>query len=245
MVRLRNDGDRPPVYCFAGAGGAAAFFDVFARLLGPDQPVVGFQVKGFEGPGIPDWTVRRTARRHVRDIERSGSEGPVVLVGHSLGGLVALEVAHLLRAGGRQVGLVVLLDTYLPPALRPQDAPPRWEPAEGSSAHAPAHLFRTRLQVLLAGIWRHRDWRVHQEVFHQHGARIAHVHRPTPWPGRAVVVLSNENNDEPGWWAPVLSGAHDVLRIDADHVALLKRPYVDQVAELVRSAVDQLAREGT
>jgi acyl-coenzyme A synthetase/AMP-(fatty) acid ligase/acyl carrier protein len=237
-VRLRTTGSRPPVYCFAGAGAQAAYFELFAAALGPDQPVDAFQVNGFENPGIPDWTVRRTARRFVRSITERASGGPVLLVGHSLGGLLALEAAQLLRAQGHEVPLVTLLDTYLPPRARPAGAPPVEPPEQRTPGQV--GLWHTRLRVLGAGLWRHSDPQVRKEVFHEHGARIAHYHRPQPWDGRVQLFLSAENGDDPSWWDPFLIGEREVHRFSCDHVALLRRPYVEEVAGRVASAVDDV-----
>jgi thioesterase domain-containing protein len=85
-----------------------------SRRLGEDQPIYGFQAHGLEARGIPDWTVERTARRHLQMIRVLAPHGPYLLAGHSLGGLIAMEIAHMLRAAGEEVSLLVLLDTYLP-----------------------------------------------------------------------------------------------------------------------------------
>jgi thioesterase domain-containing protein len=237
LVRLRSGHTRPPVHCFAGAGAQAAYFEAFAAQLGPDQPVDAFQVNGFENVGVPDWTVRRTARRYVRSILQLAPGEPAVLVGHSLGGLVALEAAHLLTDAGVDVPLVVLLDTYLPPRARPDGAP--WTPEVHSEvATTERGLWRTRLQVVTAGLWPHRDPEVRKEVFHEHGTRIAHFHRPRPWAGRTLLFTSIENGDDPAWWAPFLVGGHEVHRMPCDHIALLRRPYVDAVAARVAAEVD-------
>ncbi len=239
VVRLRTTGTRPPVFCFAGAGGAAAAFSPLAGALGPDQPVYALQVRGLEDRGVPDWTVGQAARRYLRQLEAIAPEGPVVLVGHSLGGLFALAVAHLLRGRGREVVDLVLVDTYLPLRARPDDAPRRQGPEAAPITRA--HLWRTRLQVLTAGLVR-RTAEVQKEVFHQHGARVARFHRPQPWPGRALLVLSTENDDEPAWWEPLLTGEHEVLRLEGDHNALLRLPYVVRIAEQVTTAVDRVAQ---
>ncbi|SFT34355.1 Acyl-CoA synthetase (AMP-forming)/AMP-acid ligase II [Geodermatophilus amargosae] len=235
VVRLRTTGTRPPVFCFAGAGGAAAAFSPLAGALGPDQPVYALQVRGLEDRGVPDWTVGQAARRYLRQLEEIAPEGPVVLVGHSLGGLFALAVAHLLRQRGREVVDLVLVDTYLPLRARPDDVPRRQGPEAAPITRA--ELWRTRLQVLTAGLVR-RPAEVQQEVFHQHGARVARFHRPQPWPGRALLVLSTENDDELAWWEPLLTGEHEVLRLEGDHNALLRLPYVVRIAEQVTAAVD-------
>jgi thioesterase domain-containing protein/acyl carrier protein len=114
VVSLRTTGSRPPLFCFAGAGGLGLGFVPLARQLGEDQPVYAFQAHGLERRGIPDWTVERTARRHLQMIRVLRPHGPYLLAGHSLGGLIAMEIAHQLAEAGEQVGLLVLLDTYLP-----------------------------------------------------------------------------------------------------------------------------------
>jgi amino acid adenylation domain-containing protein len=114
VVTLQPGGTRPPLFCFAGAGGLGLGFLSLSRQLGPDQPVYAFQAHGLEQRGIPDWTVERAARRHIQLVRVLRPRGPYLLAGHSLGGLIAMEAAHQLAAAGEDVGLLVLLDTYLP-----------------------------------------------------------------------------------------------------------------------------------
>jgi amino acid adenylation domain-containing protein len=232
LVRLRTTGTRAPVFCLAGAGGEAAYFEAFAAALGPDQPVYALQAHGFDERGVPDWTVGRAARRHLRVVEQIAPEGPVQLVGHSMGGLVALALAHLLSARGRRVELLTLLDTYLPgetagPGMAPMG--PQFAPQDRRQ------LWRTRLRILGAGLVAYSA-EERKDVFHQLGARVSRFHRPTPWPGRALAVLSNENPDDPGRWDRLLKGEHDVVAVDCDHNALLKVPYVITVVDHLLAA---------
>ncbi|GAB3321405.1 hypothetical protein GCM10027451_42870 [Geodermatophilus aquaeductus] len=232
LVRLRTNGRKPPVFCFAGAGGEAAYFEALAAALGPDQPVYAFQARGFDTRALPDWTVGGAARRAVRLVERLAPEGPVQLVGHSMGGLIALATAHRLSARGRDVALLTLLDTYLPgertrrgmAPMGPTVAPlPRRE------------LWRTRLRVLGAGLWSFSP-EERKDVFHQLGARVARFHRPVPWAGHSLVFLSDENPDDPARWDQLLIGDHQLERMDCDHLGLLKVPWVTTVAERVVAA---------
>jgi acyl-CoA synthetase (AMP-forming)/AMP-acid ligase II/thioesterase domain-containing protein/aryl carrier-like protein len=229
LVRLRTTGCEPPVFCFAGAGGEAAYFEALAAALGPDRPVYAFQARGFDTRALPDWTVRGAARRAVRLVEQLAPEGPVQLVGHSMGGLIALSAAHQLSARGRRVELLTLLDTYLP-----QHRSGRAMAAMGPAVEPATRreLWRTRLRVLGAGLVSLPP-EERKDVFHQLGARVARFHRPTPWAGRSLVFLSAENTDDPAWWDRLLTGEHAVERVDCDHLALLKQPWVTGVVERV------------
>lgn len=235
LVRLRPASCRPTVFCIAGAGGAAAFFEPLATGLGPDRGVIALQSHGFENRGLPDWTVTRAARRALRAVEQEAPAAPIALVGHSLGGLVALRVAQMLEQRGRTVSLLTLLDTFLPPAAKPPGAPATMGPISGPASRR--ELWATRARLLGAGLLPYEPT-VRQEVFHQLGARVARFHRPTPWNGSALVYLSDENTDDPGWWEALLPGELDVRRLGTDHLGMLRVPYVSEVAATVRAALD-------
>ena len=118
VVPLRTTGSRPPLFCFAGAGALALGFHSLARRLGEDQPVYAFQAHGLERRGFPDWSVEKTARRHLEVIRVLAPHGPYLLAGHSLGGLIAMEIAQQLAAVGEEVGFLSIMDTYMPSSLR-------------------------------------------------------------------------------------------------------------------------------
>ncbi|MBL7495405.1 non-ribosomal peptide synthetase [Frankia sp. CNm7] len=118
IVPLRAGGTRPPLFCVAGAAQLALAYLSLARHLGDDQGVYAFQAHGFEQRGIPDWSVERAARRFVQLMRVIQPYGPYYVVGHSLGGLIALEMAQQLAAAGEEVALLTLLDSYLPASLR-------------------------------------------------------------------------------------------------------------------------------
>jgi acyl transferase domain-containing protein/surfactin synthase thioesterase subunit/acyl carrier protein/short-subunit dehydrogenase len=116
VARSFRGGQVPYVLCFPPSGGQALGFRAFARAL-PEQ----WQVWGVDPPG--HGLAAPPARTRIEDIAqrctavlrpRLGSS--VVLVGHSLGGLTALEVARSLIAEGLD-SLVVLYGTPPPDRL--------------------------------------------------------------------------------------------------------------------------------
>ena len=236
MVTLR-EGDGVPVYCFSGAGGPAYLFADLARKLDASHPVHAFQVRGLERRAIPDWSVRRAARRYAALVERQQPPGRVVLIGHSLGGLFALETAHLLRERGYDVALTVLLDTLLPGRLvrlGGGEAPEIRIP--GGHRQSARELWLTRLQLLGAGLYPYPP-AVRDQVFFQHGLRLTEWYRVRPWDGPTEVFLTPENLDDRAWWRHVLTGERRLHEVECGHVAILKPPYVNRIAALVGDAL--------
>jgi acyl-CoA synthetase (AMP-forming)/AMP-acid ligase II/thioesterase domain-containing protein/acyl carrier protein len=239
------DDDRPLVFAFSGAGESALAFGPLARCLG-EYRVIGLQPHALEGRGIPDWTVGAAARRFARHILDICPPGPFRFVGHSLGGVIAIEVARLLSAQGHHVEHIVCLDTifdgplgtrarmHLPAVVPPRaDTEADGDPAGETTAAA---LWRRRLALLSAGWWR-RPAKEQWSLFHDLGRRSALLHRLRPWYGPVTAILADDNPDNPECWyayAPHCAGVHVVA---GDHNAILRHPYVDRTARLVADAL--------
>lgn len=224
----------PALFCFTGAGASALTFVPLADRVDPEMPVYAFIPNGLENRGFPDWTIARAAKRYLHDLRRLQPHGPYVLVGHSLGCYVGLEVARRLENAGETVELVVLLDPFLSPrAVR--DA--RREVPDATvtldDARLPrAELWRRRLLIPLAGIVQRRGQQQAQAL-EEVGVRVGLMHRPQPWPGRALLVLSSLNHDDRRLWPYLLPGELTVETLDCDHHSIVREPYVSAVVDLI------------
>jgi pimeloyl-ACP methyl ester carboxylesterase len=113
------DPSRPPVVLLPATGETAEDWDVIASFLNPSRTVYAVSLRG-HGPS--DWPGRYSIRAMADDV--SGllgqlDDGPVDLVGHSLGGLVVCTVAS---EHPELVRRLVLEDVGIPhprPALKP------------------------------------------------------------------------------------------------------------------------------
>lgn len=103
-----------PLFCVPGAGATVASFTDLAGFLDPARPVYAFQPRGVEGAMVPHTTVEAAAASYLRCVAEAQPTGPVHLLGHSFGGWVAFEMALRLRAAGRAVGSLTLLDSDAP-----------------------------------------------------------------------------------------------------------------------------------
>ncbi|MDQ1021986.1 type I polyketide synthase [Streptomyces afghaniensis] len=109
---LRATGSRPPLFLVHAAGGPVTVYRTLAERLGEDRPVYGLE-RTEEARTVPE-----KARRYAEAIAAVHPDGPCLLGGWSFGGFVAQETARQLTAAGRDVPLVVLLDSVRP-LLRP------------------------------------------------------------------------------------------------------------------------------
>ena len=231
LLPLQAAGTRTPLVCVAGAGGVALGFRPLAQRLGGDQPVYALQQHGLENRGFPDWTVAAAARRHVRTMRAVLPRGPYRLAGHSLGALIALEMAHQLRAAGEEVELLVVLDSFPPdPALSPGFF----------SGGLPTRL-KQLASLVATGLLPDRGLG-HYLRFHRQGMAIARRYRTTPWAGRTLVLVAGED-EHAGLrtrWAPHLTGFWRCREVPGDHIGMLQEPNVAEVAAAVQEELDAL-----
>jgi len=112
LVLLREGDKAPPIFLAHGLGGSAMDFFQPVRHIRSDRPLYGLQAKGSDGIDEPFNRVEDMAEFWIEAIRQIQPQGPYVLIGYSLGGLVALEMAQRLRACGEKIALLAMLDAY-------------------------------------------------------------------------------------------------------------------------------------
>ena len=245
VVVLRSGGSQPPLLCFAGAGAGGQVFLPLTEALGDDQPVYALQPHGLEEWTVPDLSIGMAARRHLRRVRELQPQGPYRLVGHSMGGLVALQVARLLAADGADIASVTLVDPVLPqrvvdrawcPDTEGEDPRPAVAPLPGDDRYgAPPtrlELWRRRALAIVAGALPPSSARV--EGLLELGVRTALLHRPRPWSGRVTVYVSHLNEASLVVWRQLLTGDVTLVTLHGEHNSLLRQPHVAQIARGLR-----------
>jgi thioesterase domain-containing protein len=116
MIELQARGARLPFYFLHGdvIGGGFYVRDL-SRLLGEDQPFYVLPPVEIPDGALP--SVEVMATQHLRDLRAHRPRGPYLLGGFCIGGLIAYEMAHRLRAVGEEVSFVALIDPELPGAF--------------------------------------------------------------------------------------------------------------------------------
>lgn len=115
-VQLKAGNLEPSVFMTHGLGGNILEFFDLVKQLNSSRTFYGLQARGTDGLCQPCSTIKDMAGFHLESIRKVQPEGPYMLVGHSLGGLVMWEIAKLLSDAGEKVAFLMMIDSY--PALR-------------------------------------------------------------------------------------------------------------------------------
>ena len=264
-VPLNPAGHRPPLFGVAGGGGLAMNFLSLARHLGPDQPMYGLQAHGLEKRAVPDWSIAAHARRHLPVVRLIQPRGPYYFVGHSLGGLIALEMAQMLRAAGEQVGLLALLDTTLPRSAgadsRPDELAVAGSDAGNDAGAGPGTALELRpdpvrsqrlphlvteilprvkkihkaFRLPLTGIVRYPGLAQYDVFFHQ-SRYLTASYRPESYDGPAVLYRPEDTpNADRAAWARHLAPDAAFVTLPGSHNTMLSEPNVALLAADLRA----------
>jgi thioesterase domain-containing protein len=264
LVPLQTPGTLPPIVWIHPPGGIVICYHALARLLGPDRPVFAVRGRGTHGEAPPHDSVEEMARDYVDEIVAGCPDGVVHLGGWSAGGVIALEVARQLRARGRDVGLVALLDSSIPVDTTqfPEDVsglPPAVEYGLDISL---VELARRPPSEQMEYILNHArqlglvkpDTPLHlvkdtldnlSRLFHAHVEAVQHYQLPADL-GRITLfrpqeALSVEGARRDSGWSEF--AAVDVRMVPGSHYTMVKEPHVRALAEQVNEALRLVERE--
>ncbi|MGJ0119872.1 alpha/beta fold hydrolase [Williamsia sp. MIQD14] len=247
LVPLRTEGVDTPLALVAGAGAPASAFIPLVRALAPGRRIVGLQARGLEQPGRPDRTVVAMASRNIEHLRTVQPRGPYHLAGHSMGGLVALEMAAQLAADGESVEHVVLIDSALTFAsIAELDvASPPADDVIHFDAEGPEQVEMTMTHRQLVGLFLRLpvagrkvfDPVTQWIVFYHRGVRMLRRHRVRRIDAPVTVLCAQGSTHQRSWWESVTSGQVHLVAVPGGHVDVLHAPHVAAVARVIDAAL--------
>jgi pyochelin synthetase len=215
LVPLRPGRTGPAhVFVHNGGGDLAPFASLCAALPG-DDPVVGIAAAdpaGFADVD-PESLVDHLAARYARRLREAGY-GPVRLVGHGLGGLLAVEVARVLTEGGDDPVGVTVVAGYRPAPDAPAD--PLIAAEVGP---VPTATARSTFAALVRAVARHPVGPYAGDLT---------IIRPDTGPGAT--------DDAVAFFAELCLGDVRVLAVPGDHLGCLTGLSATRIAAAVATA---------
>jgi thioesterase domain-containing protein len=252
LTRLNSGVAERVLYLPHAIGGTVGFFRPVARRLADVRSVVGLVCHGISPGNEADRTIGEMAQRYVEAIVAHRPEGPYELVGYSMGGFTAVEVAHRLRATGREVDLVGLLDVPPPGGRMPRvttadalglvsraigfDPPFVGDPGRSRELLFGDFLAEAVERAILRPEFRTEDLARMVDIY-EVNARAMYDYRPAPYPGDLHCLFTSAERAERfgAGWREYAHGTVHVDQFDADHFALMHEQHAEQVAGTIRS----------
>jgi len=259
LIQLKRGSSRHTLFLVHPVGGHVYVYRDLANYIGKELGIAAFEAQGVDGRSEPLRSVKEMAAQYVIAVRESQPEGPYWLGGASFGGMIAYEMARLLRAAGQEVALVAMMDTAAPsemPSLLEGDAdivvylhrigaldaPLAEELRELSPTEQLARFIqhtgqRTRiLPPLPPEQMRHflNMWRVGMK------AMSAYVPAPSDFPIVFFRAAERESVNTPipdRGWRPFIHGSFELYEVPGNHITMNYAPNVKRVAEILNAYV--------
>jgi thioesterase domain-containing protein/acyl carrier protein len=262
LVAIQPGGNRRPFFLIHPAGGHVFPYVHLANCLGLDQPCYGLQARGLEEGQEPHKRIEEMAAYYINAIRSVQADGPYLLGGWSMGGVVAFEMAQQLHAQGQPVALLALLDTRIPTedeefadedfevtllvdfvryfglSLDPRD----------SLARLPKHelLERVLEHAKRAGLMPSDIELSQAQPFIElckadfRATRNYVLHH---YPGRITLFKARQELGEPSsdpalGWSEWAAGGAEVFVVPGNHATMVYKPHVEVLAEKLRACLD-------
>lgn len=258
LVKLADAEGGRPIFLFPGASGDAQEVAAVAARLQGDRPIFGVEPFARDRAGLRPATIETMAAQAAAAIRQRQAAGPYDLIGYSCGGLVALEVARLLRDAGQPVGLLGFIDViyerrYWPASLfvksqlkltgthlsalarRPiREAVPEFVERAGRLFRRFAHRAAAPVEVAEPV----------ELSLEAHCIRAIHAYRPSAYPGQVDLFRSAGDGefgcDPADLWRPLVSDLK-VWPVNGSHLGIVREP--GPVAELAAALAGALERK--
>ncbi|UZR29993.1 non-ribosomal peptide synthetase [Methylococcus mesophilus] len=247
----------PALFLVHGVGGSVHWYHALAESLKAD-----FNLYGIQSPGMDEGEdaligadVESLARLYISEIKAVQAQGPYWIGGHSMGGIIAFEMARQFHALGDEVALVANFDNW----NRAADAPGFGTKLLRLAVHFvklgtadKLRFLRDKMQwakqCLSARLAPGRADARPLEEMKAANVKAAYRYLPGFYPGTLTLFRARQQAatalDDPllGWNG--LAEEIDVVEVPGNHYTLLGEPHVRTLADELRRRARPLGSSG-
>jgi thioesterase domain-containing protein len=261
IVPMQPEGTATPLFIIHGAGGNVIRFYQLAKLVGTDHPIYGVQAQSLLAGQPALLRLEDQAAFYLDEIREIQPRGPYYFLGYSFGGMVALEIAHRLRALGEKVELLGMLDSrqrdYLTLMQRKDSVRVK---VDRRIARFLGNLSSLSLLEKADYIWKKLLTRFLRRTYMLASALgirsvpsfmkstddiswlAAMNYRPRRWPGRITLFRASIQPDprlplDLGW-TPYAEDGVEVHELPGDHDLVFREPNIQVLAEQLRARLE-------
>ncbi len=240
VVPMRDhDAGLPNLFVVHGAGGDVLNFRPLAAHLDGRLNVIGLQAAGVDGVSPMHANRERQVAGYLEEIRRFQPQGPYLVAGFSIGGLIAVELVQILRSRDQNVEALVLFDTFHP-SLSPRNIPrsehlgkllrdPRYGLDKLRHKVTARREAKQRRVALAADPQGPVPFEVRKWEITNNSIELWKGYEPPAIDCPLVLVSARDHSDvwdgvadDRGW--PASATDLRVVRVDGDHMTLVEEP---------------------
>lgn len=257
LIAVQSNGSKPPFFCVHGTDSYARL----ARHLGIDQPFFGL-AQHLDGRKVRHTRIENIAAYYIEAMKTFQAQGPYYIGGHSIGGLIAFEMAQQLQRQGQEIRLLVIIDSGEPLKRRPGGKP--MAPDIESIHHSlkqPMEWFKKqdfiaptsakekllkRAKTATCALY-HRigvslppllqAFYIDQVVYGEIYPKAHWDYVPRNYSGRAVYLKSEDSRERVAGWEMLMTQGLEVRSVTGNHLSMLDEPNLTALAEALKDCL--------
>ncbi|PWI15781.1 hypothetical protein DI272_17575 [Streptomyces sp. Act143] len=245
VLPIRAAGTDSPLFCVHPLTGLSWAYAPLTRHVPTTTPIYGLRARGFHDSAPLPGSLREMAAQYLREMRRIQPSGPYHLLGWSLGGVIAQEIAVQLQEAGEHTASLILLDSFPSLETEQQNRPPAGpHTATNPAAPLPDEPSRDpagngfRLENLDDYI-RANPVQLTDEEFATarriilNNGHLYLTHTPRRYDGDAYLVVATADKpahvDPVEDWAPTITGHIEERRLDCGHHDVVLPEHLERI----------------
>lgn len=231
-----------------------------SHYLGNNQPIYGLHYGMGDNTGNPIAypKIEDLASHYIQEMRSLQPEGPYFLMGYSLGGTLAFEMAQQLIAQNQKVALLIMFDTYLikdrivfypkPQKLINRLLDKLWIMVDSiyrlgfvEYVNQKKIIIKIRFQALISKYFPNINI---PETVYEYIPNLQE-YRPKPYWGQVLFFRATKSYlgfdvDFPEeHWEQLLKGKVEIIHVPANHISIIEKTYAKMLAKKITQSIDQ------
>jgi|688.fasta_scaffold22354_3 acyl transferase domain-containing protein/thioesterase domain-containing protein len=256
LVPIQPRGNRPILFAIHWLK-----YKDLSHYLGDDQPIYGLHYGMGDNTGncIAYRKIKDLASHYIQEMRSLQPEGPYFLMGYSLGGTLAFEMAQQLIAQNQKVALLIMFDTYLikdkiifypkPRKLINRVLEKLWIMVDSilrlgfvEYVNQKKNKIKISFQALISKYFPNIN--IPDTVYEY--VPYLQEYQPKPYWGQVLFFRATKSYlgfdvDFPGeYWEQLLKGKVEFIHVPANHHSIIEKTYAKMLAKKITQTIDQL-----
>ncbi len=260
LIHLNRKGDKTPILLVGGIHGVVPASNLMMEYIDSGHPFLVTVPFGMDLDSVPE-NVEECAKHYAHTLENQYPYNEYIIGGHSLGGLIALEIASILKNKGKSIKFLFLIDTFHPKTIKNITI------SEGIQTRMKFYLkkfttvsFKIKIELInfLIGknirkiktviVQKSSNKKDNHNLNYKHNLLLALNYIPKQYNGKVILIsarqeeksylyidqyLLNQKEVIISNWKEVISGEFLFYEISSSHTSIMKNPSIKIVANII------------